>query len=141
MAAVGCLGLVGGGAGDAGGLDIDVADERFRGIVGLADAVGAEGVGGDDIGARVEIGARHLADDLGAGEREDVVVALLVAREVKRAAIGGFVQPAALDLGAEGAVDDEDPAGGGLGQTFACGHAASSLMQALGLRPSRWQIA
>ena len=53
-----------------------------------------------------------VVDHLGLGQREDVVIALLVAAEVERAAIVGLAEPAVLDLGAERAVGDQDAVGG-----------------------------
>src|SRR3546814_6581450 len=54
-----------------------------------ADGVGAERVGGDDIRSRLQIGARDLLDDRRPAERENVVIALLVALKAERAGIVG----------------------------------------------------
>ena len=80
----------------------------FGAVIGLADPVGVEGVGGEDVGAGVGEALRDLADQLGPGQVQEVVIALLVAAELERAAIIGLAELARLDLGAVGAVLDQD---------------------------------
>ena len=77
-------------------------------VIGLADPVGVERVGGEDVGARIGEALRDLADQLRPGQVQKVVIALLVAAEVERAAIVGVGEPARLDLGPVGAVLDQD---------------------------------
>ena len=79
-------------------------------VVGLRDARGIERVGFDDVGAGREILRVDFADDLRLRERQEIVVALEVAREILEAlaAIAGFVQFVALDHGAHGAVQNDD---------------------------------
>ena len=52
-----------------------------------------------------------VADDPGLRQRQQVVIALEVAAERREAlaAVAGFVEPVALDHGAHGAVEDENP--------------------------------
>ncbi|MPN27711.1 hypothetical protein SDC9_175145 [bioreactor metagenome] len=64
-----------------------------------------------------------LADHVGAGQHQQVVVALQVVRMVgeARAPIIGFAQPVALDHRAHGAVEDEQALleqGGEFGRTI-----------------------
>ena len=83
-----------------------------------------------------------------AGQREDVVVALLVVRQAQRSGKIGFGQLQLLDLGAEAAVVHQDAlgrfgkeadAGGGGGKGS---HAARSFTgPERGRRPRRWQMA
>ena len=68
---------------------IDLADQRFGAIIGLADRVGVEGVGREDLGAGIGEALADRADDLGPGEVQQIVVAALVLHEVERAAIIG----------------------------------------------------
>jgi hypothetical protein len=77
-------------------------------IIGHGDAGGAEGVGLDHVRARLQIGVVDRADDIGPGDREQVVIALLVLRQIETAAIIGFLELVALDRGAIAAVEDED---------------------------------
>ena len=78
--------------------EVDLADQMLGAVIGLADPVGVEGVGGEDVGAGVGEALRDLADQLGPGQVQEVVIALLVAAEVERAAIIGLAEPARLDL-------------------------------------------
>ena len=71
----------------------------------------------------VEIGARDLVDHVGAGEHQQIVIALLVEAGVVAAAIGGLVQLVALDHRAEGAVGDQDALGGFGAEAIGFGHA------------------
>ena len=77
-------------------------------VIGLADPVGVEAVGGEDVGAGIRKRLRDAADDVRAGQVEKVIIALLVAGEVEPAAIIGFLQAMRLDLGPVGAILDED---------------------------------
>ena len=127
------------------GFDVQFMHQMLGGVVGLADAVGGEGVGFGDVGAGLEIGAVDRFGHFGLGQGEDVVVALLVLGQAQGAGVVGFGQLPALDFGAEGAIGDEDALGRLGQQGFARGHAifSGSRMGALtlGRIPSRWQIA
>src|SRR5690606_17976991 len=116
----GRLGLVAAGAGEPGGLEVELADQVLQAVVGLAGRGGVEGVRLHQVGAGRQVGAVHAGDDVGAGQGEEVVVALEVVRgAVARvpavdsagealAAVVGLGQAGALDHGAHGAVDDQD---------------------------------
>jgi hypothetical protein len=83
-----------------------------------------EAVGLDDVGAGCQEGAVDVADDVGAGDREDVaapaegavVVAVALAVEVC------LLEPALLDHGAHGPVHDQNAAGHGFPQPFGSVH-------------------
>ena len=60
----------------------------------------------------VEIGAGDRLRHLGLGQREDVVIALLVVAQPEIAGIIGLGELPVLDLGAERAVGDQDALGG-----------------------------
>ena len=138
--------LVSHAAGELGALHVDFAHEVFGGVVSLADAVGAEGVGFGDVGSGLEIGAVDRFRHLGLGQRKDVVVALLVLGQAQRPGVVRLGQLEVLDLGAKRAIGDEDALRGlfkegGAGSRRYESHAAFSSAGALGRRPSRWQIA
>ena len=79
-------------------------------VVGLRHARGAEGVGLDDVGAGGEVLLVDLADDLRARQRQQLVVAFHVLRDIREscAAILRLAQFVALDHGAHGTVQDQD---------------------------------
>ena len=81
-------------------------DQMLGAIIGLADAVGVEGVGGENVRAGVEKRAAIAATIVGPGQVQKVVVALLVVVEGEVAAIIGLGQPLGLDHRAIGAVLD-----------------------------------
>src|SRR3546814_10269023 len=60
--------------------DVCSSDQCLGGVIGLADPVGREGVGRHDVRPRLQIGARDRLGHLGLGQREDVVIALLILR-------------------------------------------------------------
>lgn len=84
----------------------------------LADGGGAEGAGFDDVGLPGgEEAVVDVADDFGPGEGEDVVVVFEVfgvgaCVSKAFATVVFFLQSEALDVGAHGAVEDEDAPGG-----------------------------
>ena len=135
-------------AGDFRRRDIHLIGDVLEAVIRLADGLGVEGVGLDDVGAGFQIGVVDLADDLGLGEHEEIVVALEIARVLleARAAIAGLVQLVALDHGAHGAIQDEDALLGFAlqrGNAFFTGHdAAFAAANAFaGRKPSKWQMA
>ena len=65
-------------------------DQMLGAVIGLADPVGVERVGGEDVGAGIGEALRDLAHQVGPGEVQQVVIALLVAGEIERAAIIGL---------------------------------------------------
>src|SRR6185369_12471467 len=109
-------GGIGAGAGDLGCGDVDLARHAGDAVVGLADGVGVEGVGGKQIGAGLDVVGADLAHDLGAREVEQVVVALLVVLERAAAAVARLIEAIGLDGGAVGAVLDQDAVVGDLAQ-------------------------
>ena len=113
---------------------VDLGDMGFGAIIGLADGVGVEGVGGEDVDARIGELAGDLLDQLGPGEVEQIVVAALVLEQVETAAIILARQPPRLDRRAVGAVLDQDA----LRRFGAKGVGGA---HALALTPSKWQIA
>lgn len=112
---------VGGAAGQARRLEVELVGQRLEAVVGQRDGVGVEGVGLDQVGAGLEVLAVDRLDDRGLGQGEQVVVADQVAGPVGEplAAVAGLVGPVALDRGAHGAVDDQDPLGQGRAQLVA----------------------
>ena len=100
-------------ADNAGGGDVDLANEMLGAVIGLADAVGVEAVGRQDLGARLGETLGDRADHVRLGEIEKVVIALLVAGEIVGAAIIGLGELPGLDLGSVGAVLDQDALGRG----------------------------
>ena len=117
-AAVLGLGAVGGAADEARALAVELVDHRAHAVVGLGDGGGGEGVGLEDVRTGHGVGEVDRLDRLGLGEDEEVVVALLVmvADPEAVAAEVVLVEAEALDLGAHGAVEHEDPLAGGGGQ-------------------------
>ena len=61
--------------------DVHLIGDVLEPVIGLADGLGVEGVGLDDVGAGFEIGIMDLADDLRLGQHQQIVVALEIARE------------------------------------------------------------
>ena len=103
--------LVGDPAGEPGGLEVELVGQLLHAVVGQRDRVGVEGVGLDDVGAGGEVLAVDRRDDVRLGDRQQVVVALEVARPVREAlaAVARLRGPVALDRRAHGAVDHQDP--------------------------------
>jgi len=95
---------------EARGAVVELGHQRHRGVIRLRDRVGVERVGLDDVGARAQVGAVHVADDVRSREREDVVVAAQVAavRTQPLAAEGGLVEAPLLDHRAHRPVEQHD---------------------------------
>jgi hypothetical protein len=136
--------LIGDPAGELRAGHIDLAHQMLGTVIGLRDAVGREGVCFGNIGPGLEIGAVDRFRHLGLGQRENVVVALLVVGKAQRSGVIRFAQLEVLDLRTESAVGDQ--------QTLRClfkeslaggrwrdGHATVS--ESFGRRPSRWLMA
>jgi len=124
----------------------DLARFGLEAVIGLGDGVRVERVRFDDIGTGGEISLVDGADRVGLGEVQKIVVAAEIARRVAeaRAAERRLVEVPLLDLGAHGAVEQENPLGGELRQEMRAGlvvpavrHAASCI----GFRPRRRQMA
>ena len=79
-------------------------------VIGHGDGGGIEGIGADDIGARVEERAVYGRDDSRLCERQQVVVALQFTTVPGKAfpAIIVFLQAIGLDHGAHGPIQQQD---------------------------------
>ena len=80
-------------------------------IIGHGDTGGVEAVGFQNIGTGRQIGLVDLADHLGLGQHQQVIVALEIATPVgkTRAAVIRLLELVALDHGTHATVDDQDP--------------------------------
>ncbi len=128
--------------------EIQLANQRLGAVVRLRRCVRIERVGLDDVGTGLEIAAMDLADQLGTGQRQQVVVALEVARPVAEAlaAVISLAEPVRLDDGSHRAVEHQDPLAKQapeLADTFGSQHrhAPCAGRAAAGRTPSAWQIA
>ena len=110
LARVGGLEGVDGLAGDLDRLGVQLADEVRHRVVFHRDGRAVEGVGLEDVGAGVEVGAVDVADDGGLGDDEQVVVALELSGVVLEtvAAVVLLLQFELLDHGAHRAVEVDD---------------------------------
>ncbi len=140
--------LVGGATRDLRRGQVELAHQRLGAVVGLGGRVRVEGVGLDDVGAGLEIAAVDLADHLGTGQHQQVVVALEVTGPVAEplAAVVGLAEPVGLDDGAHRAVEHQDALAqqaAELADPFGSQHGqASEAARATGARtPSAWQMA
>ncbi len=91
--------------------DVQLVGEVGQVVVGLRDGGRGEGVGLDDVRAGQKVLPVDLLDDVGAGQREQVAVALDVQR-VGRETLAAEVllaQLLELEHRAHGPVDDDDP--------------------------------
>ena len=105
LVAVGCR------TSEAGAFEVHLVDVLLESVIGLRDARRGEGVGGDDVGAGLEVFAMHLRDELRLRQAEDVAV---VAQR-----FGVIAEPLAAELlvgetfvlqhHAHRAVEDHDP--------------------------------
>ena len=90
--------------GDAGRLLVDLAGALRDPVLRQHHREGAEGVGLDGVDANFEEAPVEIGDDLGPGHGQDLVAAFEGrAAEVLRAEVAG------LEVGAGGAVEDDDP--------------------------------
>jgi len=90
--------------------DIEFESQFGQPVFRLRDARAVEGVGLDDVGARLQVGLVDTADHVGPRDAEKVVVALeVLGRSGKTlAAVVGLDQFFPLHHGAHGAVEDQD---------------------------------
>ena len=104
---------VGGLPRDPGGCEIEIVDRVLHQIVRHRDGGRVEGVGLDDVRADGEIRRVDIADDVGPGQRQEVVIALLRRRVVGEAGapIVRLGETIILDHRAHGAVEHEDAGG------------------------------
>ena len=112
--AVELLGLQRRALGEAGAVAVEFVNHRLHAVIGLRDARGGEGVGLQNVRARLRVGEMDRLDGLGLGEGQQVVVALqvaLAAHETLPAKMA-LVQLEELHLGAHGPVEHENTPGG-----------------------------
>ena len=107
------LGPIGGTARDFRRLAVHLAHVRAEPVVGLRNRIRVEGVGLDDVRARVQVGEVDRLDRVGARQRQDIEVALQFVRMVAKARppIVGVGERQALYLRAHRAVEDQDSLG------------------------------
>ena len=102
--------LQGGAAGEPRAVAIELVDAVLHAVVGLRDTGRGKGVGFEYVGAGQRIFVVNVLDRLRLGEGQKVVVALLMAVAARKPFAAEFrlLKAKPLDLGAHGAVDDED---------------------------------
>ena len=138
-------------AGDLGAAAVEFEDRILSAVVGLRDRRRAEGVGRDDVGARLVVADMDVADRVGLGQDQQVVVPLEVVRMRRetRAAEIRLGKPQCLYFRAHRAVEHEDALLDGGAQGFLplqviLVHAVfltGSPAPSAGRRPRRRQIA
>ena len=106
-----CRPLVCHGAGQTGGFPVDLGGKLFHLVIGHGDASGVEGVGLENVGPGSAILLVDLADHRRTGQHQQIVVALDVGMPVGKPLTPIIRLPefVALDHGAHGPVDDQDP--------------------------------
>ena len=106
-----------------GGLQVHLAGEVLHVVVGLGHGGRAKGVGLDQVGPGGKIAFVDVADHIGAGQAQQLVVALDVFGEVLEtlAPVVGLRQFEALDHGAHGPVQDGDAVFEDVGQRLSAG--------------------
>ena len=104
-----------GAAGKARAVAVEFVDHVLHAVVGLGDRCGGEGVGLEDVGAGERIAVVDVLDRARLGQRQQVVVALLVAGAVAEACSPEILlhQLQRLDFRAHRAVEHEDALAGG----------------------------
>ncbi len=93
--------------------DVEFARQPLHAVVGERDRGRIEGVGLDDVRARLQVLRVYVANQLRLGQRKEVVVAAQLLRPCAeaRAAIVFLGEPGALDHRAHRPVEQEDPLG------------------------------
>lgn len=117
----GLVGLLGGDGlgrlhGELRRLEVDLVDQVLHAVVRLSDGGAREGVGLADVRTRGEVAMVDIADGVGLGDDEHVVVALDVAVVVLEPVTPEvrLRELVLLDGGAHGTVDDHNALGHGL---------------------------
>ena len=87
----------------------------------------------------VQIGGMNALDDVRPRQAQEVVIPLLILRQIERPAIIRLGQPVLLDRRAIAAVEYHDLLRRHGAEAFLGGHAVFSKVA--GLKPSKWQIA
>ena len=110
-------GGIGGASRQPGAGDVDLVDQGrvAEPVLALGDGGRRERVGGDDVGTGRQVPGVQIEHGVGLGQHEQVEVScerLCVIAEAIAADVG-LVEAQRLDLAAAGAVEHEDPRGGG----------------------------
>ena len=89
-------------------LAVQFVGEILGAVIALADGVGVESVGLDDVGAGLQVGAVDALDQVRLGQVEQIEIAFEIPAVPgeARAAVIGFVEAALLDHGPHGPVQD-----------------------------------
>ncbi|MCY1408467.1 hypothetical protein D9M71_237870 [compost metagenome] len=97
-------------AGQAGTFDVQFVHQGFHAVVGLGHLGGVEGVGLEDVCTGVQVGLLDGTNHVGAGQYQQVVVALDVARPVGEAlaTIVVLLEAIALDHGTHAAIENQN---------------------------------
>ncbi|MNO64973.1 hypothetical protein D3C76_557120 [compost metagenome] len=97
-------------AGQAGTFDVQFVHQGFHAVVGLGYLGGVEGVGLEDVRPGIQVGLFDGTDDIRAGQHQQVVVALDVARPVGEAfaTVVVLLEAVALDHRAHAAIENQD---------------------------------
>ena len=97
-------------AGDLRTAAVHLVDEALEPVIRLRDRRRGEGVGGDEVGACLEVIAMYLRDDVGPREAQHVNVVAQGTRMILEAFAAEvlFGQALALDEDAHGPVEDDD---------------------------------
>ncbi len=105
-------------ASQTGSGTVQVDDSGLRTVVRLGNAIGVEGIGLDDVRARVEIGFVNRRYDVGARDAQQVVIALEGLRVLgeRTATVILFGQVVSLHHGTHRPVENENAIGGSLVQ-------------------------
>ena len=93
-----------------GTLQVDVAHQVLRVVIGLTDTCGIECIGFDDVGSCLQILAVYVLHHIGPREAQHVVVSFHLSGQSGKtcAAKIGLCQVVSLYHGAHGAVQHED---------------------------------
>jgi len=96
--------------GQPGGGDVHLVGQPRHAVIAQRNGVGVEGVGLDEVCARLQVSQVDGTDDVGLGQHQQVVVALEVTGPVGEALAAevSLAQPVLLDHCAHRAVEDED---------------------------------
>ena len=113
LAGIRCSEFVAQFADDARTLDVDLIGQLAQTVLRLGHPRRVEGTGLDDVGAGLEVRAMDAGHRVRAGQHQQVVVALQVARMVRQtaAAVVGLGQLQLLDHRAHRAIQDQDAFG------------------------------
>jgi hypothetical protein len=96
--------------GQLGRLSIDLIHHGLHAVISLGYAGGGKRIGFDDVASGFQIGVMDAYDDVGAGQRQQVVIPLQIVHVILESlpTEGRFIEPVSLDHGAHGAIHDQD---------------------------------